>query len=100
MTFPPTETEAAEEIFSSIYHPFQDIWSAELKCGSADVIVALIPSRLPGLVEFDLGLGFLDHSKFIGAMMKHMLISPLRFSGVFQSLEIVKFGLDAESYLP
>jgi hypothetical protein len=49
-------------------------------------------------VELDLGLGFLDHSKFIGAMMKHMLISP-RFSGAFQSLEIVKFGLNAESYL-
>jgi len=32
--------------------------------------------------------------------MKHMLISPLQFSGLFQSLEIVKFGLDAEPYLP
>ena len=96
----PAEIEAAEEIFSSIYHLFPDIWSAELKCGSVDVIVALLLPRLPGLVELDLGLGFLNHSKFIGAMMKHMLISPLRFSGAFQSLEIVKFGLDAESYLP
>lgn len=32
--------------------------------------------------------------------MKHMLISPLKFSGLFQSLEIVKFRLDAEPYLP
>ena len=60
--------------------------------------MALRLPRLSGLVELDLGLSFLNYSKFIGAMMKHMLISP-RFSGAFQSLEIVKFGLNAESYL-
>ena len=100
LDFSPTEIEAAEEIFSSICHPFPDIWSAELKCGSVYVIVALFLSRLPGLVELDLGLGSLNHSKFIGTVMKHMLISPLRFSGLFQSLEIAKFGLDVEPYLP
>jgi len=62
LDFSPTEIEAAEEIFSSIYHPFPDIWSTELKCGSVYVIVALLLSQLPGLVELDLGLDFLNHS--------------------------------------
>lgn len=90
------EVGKVARLVHNIYRPIPSAWMSELRRGGVDVIVALLLSRLFFLEHLDLGLGYLYHSHFIPAILRHTTVHRGRQS-TFPKLRTLDFALDTPS---
>ena len=86
----PTEMTFVQRLVNRMKLPLASDWQQKLEEGNLDAFLALLLSKLANLISFEMGFGLQIHSRFIGLMLKHMLVSRVTHS-CFKRLQRVAF---------